>query len=120
METKKYNIMKYLSQAEVSEITKNSKNFSIFQRWNKASDFGFKYYFTRLRRFNANRRKNVAFLINEKSKENVYLCKAKDKYWISLVYGHKEHLDSPLVLKHSGLWFSNPKKWEKICEDEGE
>ena len=109
--------MEYLSQAEVSEI---AKDFSLFQRWSKVSDFGFKYYITRLKKFDADRKDNTAFLIDGKPSEIVYLCKAKDKYWISLIYGHSEHLDSPLVLKHSGLWFSNPEKWRDICEQKGE
>ena len=117
MATKKYKVMKYLSPVEVSEITKTYRNFSILNGWHKTSEFGFKYYFTRLKRFDADRKKNVAFLVNAKPKETVYLCKAKDKYWISLVYGYKEYLNSPLVLKYAGLWFDNPKEWGKLCKE---
>ena len=117
MKTKKYTIMEYLSPDEVKEIT---KTFSLLQRWHKASDFGFKYYYTRLWKFDAHRKKNKFFLANGKKNEVVYLCKAKNKYWISLVYGYNEYLNSPLAIKYSGLWFDNPKKWEKICKDEGE
>ncbi len=119
METKKYTIMKYLSQVEVEEI---AKNFSLFQKWDKANTFGFKYYYTKLIRFDADRKENKIFLIpqKQKPKEKVFLCKSKDKYWISLVYGHKEYLDSPLVIKNFSLLNENPEKWEKICKDEGE
>lgn len=119
METRKYKILEYLSQADVGEI---AKSFSLFQKWNKVSDFGFKYYYTRVKKFDADRKNNTAFLNEKNGKHNevVFLCKAKDKYWFSLNYGHSEHLDSPLVLKHSGLWFSNSKKWERICQTEGE
>ncbi|MHB1764915.1 MAG: hypothetical protein ACYCS1_05180 [Gammaproteobacteria bacterium] len=100
---KEYPILKYLPEEQAVNL-----KFHFPTMWHKRKDFGLRYEYRYL----------GVFIVSERGKlSKVFVCRNKKGIWLSLLYGHNQHLETVESIANAGLWFSNPKKWNKIISN---
>ncbi len=86
--------------------------------WKRANDFGEHYLFLKLRNLKADaKRKYVIEGVPKDEYEEVYLCENKKGHWLSFVYGHSMHFETPETINYAGWWFDKEDEWKKITKE---